>query len=182
MTQLRTPHLLHVLPTPVPADLERQVVRLIDRFGDRFRHSIVSMSRAGSLTNVRRMRELLQREAPDLVLTYDWGAFDMLLATRSLGFGRVVHHEGGFSGEETETFKRILARRAVLPGVHRLIVSSDRLCETATRLWKVPAAKVAVIRDGIGGIGGIDAYREVYHSALCAGSEPPLTEAFDALC
>jgi glycosyltransferase involved in cell wall biosynthesis len=27
-----------------------------------------------------------------------------------------------------------------------------------------------------------DAYREVYHSALCAGSEPALAEAFDALC
>ena len=48
--------------------------------------------------------------------------------------------------------------------------------EIATRLWKVPAAKIAVIRDGA------DAYREVYHSALCAGSEPALPEAFDALC
>jgi hypothetical protein len=170
---------------------------LIASFGNEFRHSILAMDgrtdarghlaeeapvrilpsfpKAGSFTTARRMRELLRREAPDLVLTYNWGAFDMLLAARSLRFRRVVHHVDGFNAE-AETFKRILARRRVLPGVHRLIVTSDRLFEIATRLWKVPAARIAVIRDDA------DAYREVYHSALCAGSEPALAEAFDALC
>jgi hypothetical protein len=202
MTQLRTPHLLHVLPTFVPVGLGMRTASLIAGFGSELRHSILSMDgrtdarghlaeapvrilpnlpRAGSITTARRMRELLLREAPDLVLTYNWGAFDMLLAARSLRFRRVVHHEDGFNAE-AETFKRVLARRRVLPGVHRLIVPSDRLFEIATRLWKVPAARIAVIRDGIAGIGGIDAYREVYHSALCAGSEPALPEAFDALC
>jgi hypothetical protein len=200
MTQLRTPHLLHVLPTFIPAGVGMRTASLIAGFGSEFRHSILSMDgrtdasgllaedapvsilsslpRAGSIATARRMRKLLLREAPDLVLTYNWGAFDMLLAARSLRFRRVVHHEDGFNAE-AETFKRILARRRVLPGVLRMIVPSDRLFEIATRLWKVPAARIAVIG---GGIDGIDAYREVYHSALCAGSEPVLPEAFDALC
>lgn len=174
MTQLRNPHLLHVLPTFVPAGLEMRTVNLIEGFGDEFRHSILSMDgrieaverlaagapvrilpslpKAGTLLTTRRMRELLQSEAPDLVLTYNWGSFDTLLAARSLGFHRVVHHEDGFNADEAESFKRrrILARRAVLPGlVQRLIVPSESLVDVATRLWHVPAEQIALIRNGI---------------------------------
>jgi glycosyltransferase involved in cell wall biosynthesis len=75
----------------------------------------------------------------------------MLLAARSLGFRRVVHHEDGFNADEARTFKRrrILARRAVLSGVHRLIVPSERLHGIATRQWKVPADRIRLIRNGI---------------------------------
>ncbi|HWM93388.1 MAG TPA: glycosyltransferase [Thermoanaerobaculia bacterium] len=173
MTELRTPHLLHVLPTFVPAGLEMRTVNLIAGFGAQFRHSILSMDgrtdavdrlpegapvrilpglpMAGSLATARRLRELLRSVAPDLVLTYNWGAFDMLLAARSLGFRRVVHHEDGFNADEAETFKRRrnLARQLVLPGVYRLIVPSDRLFGIATRLWKVPAGQITLIRNGI---------------------------------
>jgi glycosyltransferase involved in cell wall biosynthesis len=173
MTQLRTPHLLHVLPTFTPGGLEIRTANLIEGFGAEFRHSILSMDgrvqavgrlpegapvrvlpslpKAGSFTTSRRMREVLRSAAPDLVLTYNWGTFDMLLAARSLGFRRVVHHEDGFNADEAETFKRrrILGRRAVLSGVHRLIVPSDRLFGIATRLWKVPAGQIALIRNGV---------------------------------
>ena len=174
MTQLRNPHLLHVLPTFVPAGLEMRTVNLIEGFGGEFRHSILSMDgrieaverlatgapvrilpslpKAGTLLTTRRMREVLRREAPDLVLTYNWGSFDTILAARSLGFQRVVHHEDGFNLDEAESFKRrrILARRAVLPGViQRLIVPSERLFEIATRLWHLPAEQIALIRNGI---------------------------------
>ncbi len=171
--ELRTPHLLHVLPTFVPAGLEMRTVNLIAGFGDELRHSILSMDgrtdaadrlppgapvrvlpgfpKAGTFSTARRLRELLRTEEPDLVLTYNWGAFDMLLAARSLGFRRVVHHEDGFNADEAQTFKRrrILARRAVLSGVHRLIVPSDRLLGIATRLWKVPADRITLIRNGV---------------------------------
>jgi glycosyltransferase involved in cell wall biosynthesis len=171
--ELRTPHLLHVIPTFVPAGLEMRTVNLIAGFGGELRHSILSMDgrtdaaerlpagapvrilpslpRAGSLATARRLRDLLRAEEPDLVLTYNWGAFDMLLAARSLGFHRVVHHEDGFNADEAGTFKRrrILARRAVLSGVHRLIVPSERLHGIATRQWKVPADRIRLIRNGI---------------------------------
>lgn len=174
MTQIRNPHLLHVLPTFVPAGLEMRTVNLIEGFGDEFRHSILSMDgrveaverlaagapvrilpslpKAGTLLTARRMRELLRRESPDLVLTYNWGSFDTLLAARSLGLHRVVHHEDGFNADEAESFKRrrILARRAVLPGlIQRLIVPSERLFDIATRLWHVPPEQIALIRNGI---------------------------------
>ena len=173
MSDLRTPHLLHVLPTFVPAGIEMRTVNLIGGFGREFRHSILSMDgrtgaedrlppgapvslvpsppKAGTLSTARRLRGLLREVSPDLVLTYNWGTFDMLLAARTLGFHRIVHHEDGFDADEAESFKqrRILARRAVLPGVHRVIVPSDRLRDIAERLWKVPAERLTLIRNGI---------------------------------
>lgn len=171
--ELRKPHLLHVLPTFVPAGLEMRTVNLIAGFGDELRHSILSMDgrtdaaerlpegapvrilpsfpKAGTFSTAHRLRKLLLDAEPDLVLTYNWGTFDMLLAARLLGFRRVVHHEDGFNADEAQTFKRrrILARRAVLSGVHRLIVPSDRLQGIATRLWKVPADRITLIRNGV---------------------------------
>lgn len=173
MSDLRTPHLLHVLPTFVPAGLEMRTVNMIAGFGREFRHSILSMDGrtdavdrlppdapvrilpslplAGTLSTAHRLRALLPEVAPDLVLTYNWGTFDMLLAARTLGFRRIVHHEDGFNVDEAETLKarRNLARRAVLPGVHRLVVPSERLRDIAVRHWKVPEDKIALIRNGI---------------------------------
>lgn len=171
--QFRKPYLLHVLPTFVPAGLEMRTVHLIAGFGDELRHSILSMdgrtdavdrlppdapvrilpapARQGSLRTAVHLRQLLQEEQPDLLLTYNWGAFDALLAARSLGFRRVLHHEDGFNADEALAFKRrrVLARRAVLPWVPRLVVPSQRLHTIATRLWKVPAERVRLIRNGI---------------------------------
>lgn len=172
-TQLRTPHLLHVVPTFVPAGLEMRTVQLIAGLGSELRHSILSMDgrtdaadrlppdapvrilppfpKAGSLRTAVHLRRLLAEEKPDLLLTYNWGAFDALLAARSLGFRRVLHHEDGFNADEALAFKRrrVLARRALLPWVSRLVVPSQRLFTLATQLWNVPADRVRLIRNGI---------------------------------
>lgn len=171
--ELRTPHLLHVVPTFVPAGLEMRTVHLIAGFGGELRHSILSMDgrtdaadrlppgapvrflpsppKAGSLRTSVRLRQILREEKPDMVLTYNWGAFDAILATRSLGFHRVLHHEDGFNSDEAHALKwrRVLARRAMLPWVPRVVVPSQRLYDIATRLWKVPAGQVRLIRNGI---------------------------------
>lgn len=171
--ELRTPHLLHVVPTFVPAGLEMRTVHLIAGFGSDLRHSILSMDgrtdaadrlppgapvrllpsppKAGSLRTSIRLRQILREEKPDLVLTYNWGSFDALLAARSLGFHRVLHHEDGFNADESHAFKRrrVLARRAMLPWVPRVVVPSQRLYDIATQSWKVPADQVRLIRNGI---------------------------------
>ncbi len=157
----------------MPTGPELRTVQLIGAFGNDFRHSIVSMDgrtsaaerlpqeadvrllpnppKAGSLPTARRLLHLLRQERPDLVLTYNWGAFDMLLAARGLGFRRVVHHEEGFNEDEAESFKlrRVLARRLVLPGAHRIVVPSRVLQSVATSLWKLPPEKVRLIPNGI---------------------------------
>lgn len=167
------PHLLHVFSNFTPTGPELRTVRLIGAFGNAYRHSVVSMDgrtgaadllpprvdvrllpnppKAGSFVTAVRLRRLLLAQRPDLVLTYNWGAFDMLLACRSAGVRRVVHHEEGFDEDEAAAFKRrrVLARRLVLPGAHRVVVPSLRLQSIATNLWNLPPEKVRLIPNGI---------------------------------
>jgi glycosyltransferase involved in cell wall biosynthesis len=167
------PHLLHVFPNFVPTGPELRTIELIGAFGRAFRHSIVSMDgrttaaerlppdvdvrllssppKAGSLATARRFRRLLRDERPDLVLTYNWGAFDMLLAARSAGFQRVIHHEEGFNEDEAENFKRrrIWARRLAVPAAAAVVVPSERLQRIARDLWKLPPERVRLIPNGI---------------------------------
>ena len=170
---MTAPHLLHVFSNFVPTGPELRTVELIGAFGRDFRHSILSMDgrteaagrlppdvdvrilpappKAGSLATTRRLRKLLGDEKPDLVLTYGWGAFDTLLAARSLGFRKLIHHEEGFNEDEAEQFKRrrIWARRLVLPGAAAVVVPSLRLQNIAVDLWKLRPERVRLIPNGI---------------------------------
>ncbi|HEV7515200.1 MAG TPA: glycosyltransferase, partial [Thermoanaerobaculia bacterium] len=112
--------------------------------------------KAGSLQTASRLRAVLRRESPDLVLTYSWGAIDALLAAVTLGYRRVVHHEEGFNADEAESFKkrRIYARRLLLPRAHRVVVPSERLLRIATGLWRLHPERVRMIPNGI----HLDAY------------------------
>ena len=71
----------------------------------------------------------------DLVLSYNWGSFDAVMARRLLGGPPLVHHEDGFNEDEAETLKtkRNLYRRLGLAGAHRLVVPSERLERIALR-------------------------------------------------
>lgn len=170
---MSAPHLLHVFSNFVPTGPELRTVELIGAFGRDLRHSILSMngrtnaaerlppdadvrilpapSKAGSLATALRLRRLHREERPDLVLTYGWGAFDMLLAARSAGFRRVIHHEEGFNEDEAERFKRrrVWARRLVLPGAAAVVVPSERLRDVAADLWRLPPERVRLIPNGI---------------------------------
>lgn len=176
---LRRPYLLHVFSNFVPTGPELRTVALIGAFGDAFRHGVVSMDgrttaaerlpagvdvrilpsppRAGSLATARRLGRLLIDERPDLVLTYNWGAFDMLLA-EAIGIAgkgrpgrRVIHHEEGFNQDEADSFKlrRVIARRFVLPTAHCVIVPSERLERVAREVWKLPDNRIRLIPNGI---------------------------------
>jgi len=167
------PHLLHVFSTFVPAGPETRAVRLIEGAGHEFRHTILAMDgrtdastlfsgkydvklaeappRAGSFATLRRMRALIVELRPSALLTYNWGAFDGVLAARSLRYDRVIHHEDGFNADEASEFKarRVWARRLVLPRVHRVIVPSRKLERIAASNWKLEPAKVLCVPNGI---------------------------------
>lgn len=166
------PHLLHVFSTFAPAGPELRTVRLIEALGASFWHSILAIDgrtdarralsagaparileappRAGTPRTVRALRRILRAERPALVLTYNWGAFDAVLAARSLGLP-VLHHEDGFNPDELAGFKRRreLARALVLRGVERVIVPSERLLGIATRRWRLPRRRLLLIPNGI---------------------------------
>lgn len=89
----------------------------------------------------------------DLVLTYDWGAIDGVMARRAFGKGAppLIHHENGFGEDEASRLKleRNLYRRIALRAAHALIVPSTKLEEIALNTWKQPRARVHRIANGV---------------------------------
>jgi glycosyltransferase involved in cell wall biosynthesis len=87
----------------------------------------------------------------DLVLTYNWGAFDAVMAKYLFRGPALVHHEDGFNEDEANGLKpsRNLYRRLGLSGAERLVVPSRRLEEIALGAWGQAAEKVCRIPNGI---------------------------------
>lgn len=87
----------------------------------------------------------------DLVLTYNWGAFDAVMARHLFGGPPLVHHEDGFNEDETGALKsrRNLYRRLGLSAAYKLVVPSRRLESIARKAWGVGARKVERIPNGI---------------------------------
>jgi len=89
----------------------------------------------------------------DLILTYNWGAMDAVMARRmfSAGMPPLVHHEDGFNADEARGLKteRTLMRRLALPSAEALVVPSQTLERIALDTWKQPVARVHRIANGI---------------------------------
>lgn len=91
----------------------------------------------------------------DLVLSYNWGAMDGVMAhrlhARGMGLPPLVHHEDGFNDDELIRQKRsrILFRRIALATAYRTVVPSARLERIARIDWGRPAARIRRIANGV---------------------------------
>lgn len=165
--------ILHVFSTFAPGGPQVRTCRLLPELPRAWRHSVLALDgctdartlldpalgvevlaappRAGTLQTTLALARLLRRLRPDLLLTYNFGAFDALLAARLFGLGALVHHEDGFRPDEVTAFKRRRewARRLLLPRTRALIVPSFTLERIARERWKLPAALVRRIPNGI---------------------------------
>lgn len=172
------PHILHVHGSFNLGGKEARAVQLMNIWGDKARHSIVSAdpdavgaraaidpgvavdfpdgpSFAGKpgLARYRVITAFLKRF--DLILTYNWGSMDAVMAHRlagaSAGLPPLIHHEDGFNADEAVRLKtkRNLFRRLALQRSHGMVVPSVRLKTLARTVWKQPAHKVHLIRNGI---------------------------------
>ena len=167
--------ILHLHSTFSLGGKEARAVRLMNAFGDAATHTVVSgmagrlsardaidpgvkvsfPSDAPRLTGApspARLRTLaLYMRGFDLVLTYNWGAFDAVMARRWFGGPPLVHHEDGFNEDEAAKLnaKRGLYRRIGMPGAYRLVVPSRRLERIALETWKQPPERVERISNGI---------------------------------
>ena len=158
---------------------ELRCVQLINAFGMGVRHRIIS-AMPGAMEAARRINpgitlepagdfpSLQGRPTParlkrlaeamlghDLVLTYNFGAMDAVLAHtlfgQLLGLPPLVHHEDGFNQDEAVRLKpsRNWYRRIALARANALVVCSTRLEAIARGQWAQPAAKVHRIANGI---------------------------------
>ena len=91
----------------------------------------------------------------DLVLSYNWGSMDGVMAHRLLGpfmkLPPLIHHEDGFNEDEAVklNWKRNAFRSLALTGSYALVVPSVTLEEIALIDWFRPTAKVHRISNGI---------------------------------
>ncbi|PKB25954.1 glycosyltransferase involved in cell wall biosynthesis [Novosphingobium kunmingense] len=91
----------------------------------------------------------------DLVLTYNWGAMDAVLAhtlfAEALDLPPLVHHEDGFNEDEAQRLKpaRNWFRRIALHRAQGLVVPSQRLEAIALRDWRQPRRMVHRVPNGV---------------------------------
>ena len=150
-----------------------RAVQLMGRMSGGTRHSILAMDgRTGCVERVPAgvevellpppsslsffamsgyMRSLLERKAPDAVMTYNWGAIEMVLGARRGGFTKVIHHEDGFGPEEADRKlrRRNWIRRILLRKVAAVAVPSQGLAELARAAWRVPSDKLHYLPNGV---------------------------------
>src|SRR6185503_12823915 len=81
----------------------------------------------------------------DLVLTYNWGGFDAVMARRWFGGPPLVHHEDGFNADEAARLdaRRNLYRRIGLRAAADLVVPSARLEKIAREAWGREPVRIA---------------------------------------
>ncbi|MBB5685063.1 glycosyltransferase [Sphingobium boeckii] len=173
----RPVHILHCHSSFSLGGKEARAVRLMNAFGDKARHSIVSgvpealdartaiapgiqvefPQHAPPLTgtpSVKRYDALARyMRRFDLVLTYNWGAMDTVMARRvfTKGTPPLIHHEDGFNADEADGLKRDrnLFRRIALPAAQALVVPSQKLEAIARKTWKQPDYRIHRISNGI---------------------------------
>jgi glycosyltransferase involved in cell wall biosynthesis len=168
------PHILHISPGFGVGGAEARTCRLINHFAHRFRHTILSLSgdlacaarlekdlpvalepggaRAPNpLHRARDISRALARHAPDLLITYNWGAIEWAAVNRLRNHLPHIHIEDGFGSDEARRRKlrRAWFRRFALARCDALIVPSQTLRDIATREWRVPEARLKFIPNGV---------------------------------
>lgn len=150
-------------------------MRLMNAFGDAATHTILSAMPdrlaardaidkgiavdfptdapplAGRPTPGRLRRLARYMRGFDLVLTYNWGALDAVMAKRLFGGPPLVHHEDGFNEDEAVRLKRgrNLYRQLAFPAATRIVVPSERLHAIAHWTWIQPESRIARIPNGV---------------------------------
>ena len=163
----------HVFSSFNPGGPELRTVTIINALGARATHTIVATdgqyqaasgfdtrtnvqivdppAGKGSLWYARKLRPVLCAASPDLLLTYNWGAIDAVIANAVAPVAPLIHAEDGFGPEEAVSLKRrrVLTRRLLLPRAYKTVVPSRTLFKIAQREYGLPATKVTFIPNGV---------------------------------
>jgi len=170
--------LLHLHSSFSLGGKEARAVRLMNLMGPRARHVILSavpdaLGAQGAIDpgidvefpadapplhgkpGLARYRDLARyMQQFDLVLSYNWGSMDGVMAHRIFAPFRdlppLIHHEDGFNEDESvkRNWKRNGFRRIALPTAEALVVPSMRLERIAADEWRA-RRRTRLIRNGI---------------------------------
>jgi glycosyltransferase involved in cell wall biosynthesis len=100
---------------------------------------------------ILKLAKQLWRLKPDLLVTYNWGAIEAVVAAKLIGVNRIIHCEYGFGPDEAcqQKQRRALSRRLVLKGASFVVVPSTNLERIALQVWKLPREYVVHINNGV---------------------------------
>ncbi|MBL4719851.1 MAG: glycosyltransferase, partial [Alphaproteobacteria bacterium] len=168
------PHLLHVFYGFGIGGAEVRTATLMNEFGGRYRHSILSLNgdlqcmerlssdldvqivdppdlSGGLIGRLMRIRALLKSVAPDVLMTRNWGTIEFALANRFMRICHHIHHEEGFNHDESvrQLPRRIWTRRFAFGGVDAVFTPSQKLADIARTVWWTPERKIAYFPNGI---------------------------------
>jgi glycosyltransferase involved in cell wall biosynthesis len=169
---MATPLLLHVFPTFAVGGAQRRFAALAAAFGARYRHAVTAMdddyscasqlapgldvrcqpteaTKGATIASVLRFRRQLREAAPDVLVTYNWGAIEWAMANIPR-LARHIHVEDGFGPEEREQQirRRVLTRRLVLAR-STVVVPSRTLRRIATGTWRLDPRRVHYVPNGV---------------------------------
>lgn len=166
-------HFVHVLPSFAPGGVQIRLSYLMNHLDLPIRHTVIAMDGRFSTSSriaphveiqyrepprghtlagrLHACRRTLRNLAPDLLLTYQWGAIEWALANRLRPIAPHIHLESGFGADEAESQirRRVWMRRIALGHVRMLIVPSLTLAAIARADWHVADAKIRYIPNGV---------------------------------
>ena len=173
-----SPKILHLHSTFDAGGKELRTVRLINEWGKKVEHSIVSgdLAKRGAAQMIGKRAKVKWPKFPslqgtptpgrlaklakamagyDLVCTYNWGAIDAVMAhtifADAFNLPPLVHHEDGFNEDEAHKLKRRRNwyRKVALGRTAALVVPSATLEDIALNVWDQPRTRVRRIPNGI---------------------------------
>lgn len=121
---------------------------------DRFKKADIPdriIPRGDTFHAVRACRALLAKINPYLLVTYNWGSIEWVLANRWPKHAPMVQIQDGFGEDERESEKnnRRRFRRFAYRTCERVVVPSRQLETLARNSWRIPAKRLQYIPNGI---------------------------------
>ncbi len=166
--------MVHVFASFCAGGVPIRIANVLNGLADPYRHTIVTLDGADEardrldpgldvtlvdpaidkrrpLAALARIDRRLRDLAPDLLLTYNWGAIEWALVNRFRGRVRHIHFESGFGVEEAERQipRRAWLRRIALARSQWLVVPSLTLVAIARDVWRIPPARLRHVPNGV---------------------------------
>ncbi len=168
---------LHVFGTFDHGGAEDRTVRLINQFSDLARHAVwvgipSAMGAAAAIDpslgvafppegaalvlgrpSLARYRQIaMALTSFDLILTYSWGAMDVVMAhwlfARRLKLPPLIHHDDGFDSKGPSRTQNLF-RRIAMRTCYAHVVPSQVLVDYARSRWRVRQSRIRQIANGI---------------------------------
>ncbi len=109
------------------------------------------IEKGDTVAAVRACRRLLAKVKPDLLVTYNWGSIEWVLANRWPKRAPMIHIQDGFAEDEqiSEKPNRQRLRRVAYRACDRVIVPSRQLEAIARESWRIKSDKLVYVPNGI---------------------------------